>query len=1123
MNSNNETNSTMTENLKPSNMHRDASHIRNICILAHVDHGKTTLADALVASNGIISARLAGQLRYMDSRPDEQERGITMKSSAVSLSYKCPTEEQADGNDAQETFQSYLINLIDSPGHVDFSSEVSTAVRLCDGGVVVVDVVEGVQPQTKVVLQQAWAEGIKPVLVLNKIDRLIVETKLSPLDAFYKLSQVLEDVNAVIAELFTSEFMEEKSKITVKMTEERENVPISVDEEYFDWATGLEDADDSDLYFSPDRGNVIFASAIDGWAFGLSDFAKIFSKKLGFNERVLNKTLWGDYFINLKAKKIMKWALAKGKKPLFVQMILDNIWAVYDCVVNKDKEQLEKIVQKLGVDVPSRDLRSTDSRVQLSAVFSKWLPLTQALLKMVCKKIPPPNELSEDRIKKLMVSSTVQSFDTLHPETQKLKMDFLNCKSLNAPVIAFVSKMFPVERKHLPENKPKPITREEMARKREAARKNHADKMQKSDNSKESEESATFISLDLDEDAKSKAQTTGNAISSDVGTSKEENLNELESKKNKGDENETTFVAFARVFSGTLKPGQKMYVLGPKYDPDITLQRIKEGKDIMDPTVKSVHDAGKTSKQYFHIMEATIGNLYLLLGRDLESIDVAPAGSIIGIGGLSNYILKSATLSSDLACPAFVETTKSGLPILRVAIESELSTDMPRLILGLNLLNQADANVQVFMTDKGEHVLVTAGEVHLERCVRDLKETYAKGIKVNVSAPLVPFRETIIDPPEIDMVNEQLNNDNKIVSSKEEKGQDEVKSLDNEKIVELSTPNKQCTINIQAIPLPAETVKLLEENVDLLRCIEKTGKQTGHQSCEKTFYDSVQALKSNIAASLKLSPHIELHNVIDNLWSFGPKRIGPNILVNNIKGYNREIFWPQDSDKKEGHLDPSLFGALYDYDSSFVNGFQLATLAGPLCDEPLMGVAFLVHSWTIDRDKTESAVYGPLSGQIVSLSKECCKKAFQAQPHRLMAAMYTCDIQAKAEILGKLYGVLSKRHGRVVKENMLEGSSTFTITAHIPIVESFNFAQEVRKQTSGLAQPQLVFSHWETIDIDPFWVPQTEEEILHFGDKADSDNQARAYMNDLRKRKGLAIDEKIVEFAEKQRTLTKNK
>ncbi|RWS14437.1 translation elongation factor-like protein [Dinothrombium tinctorium] len=106
---------------------------------------------------------------------------------------------------------------------------------------------------------------------------------------------------------------------------------------------------------------------------------------------------------------------------------------------------------------------------------------------------------------------------------------------------------------------------------------------------------------------------------------------------------------------------------------------------------------------------------------------------------------------------------------------------------------------------------------------------------------------------------------------------------------------------------------------------------------------------------------------------------------------------------------------------------------------------------------------------------------------------------------------------------MQEGSHSFTVTAVLPVIESFNFAKEIRKQTSGMAIPQLLFSHWETIDIDPFWVPTTEEEYLLFGAKADTENRALNYVNQVRRRKGLPVDEKIVEYAEKQRTLTRNK
>jgi len=262
-------------------------NIRNMSVIAHVDHGKSTLTDSLVSKAGIIAAGKAGDMRFTDTRKDEQERCITIKSTAVSMYFPLPERDavyikgesqlelKTNASGEKVPVCGFLINLIDSPGHVDFSSEVTAALRVTDGALVVVDCVSGVCVQTETVLRQAIGERIKPVLFMNKMDRALLELQLEQEDLFQTFQRIVENINVIIA------------------TYGEETGPMG------------------NIMVDPAIGSVGFGSGLHGWAFTLKQFAEMYAEKFGIQGEKMMKNLWGERYFNRKRKngKATKTAL----------------------------------------------------------------------------------------------------------------------------------------------------------------------------------------------------------------------------------------------------------------------------------------------------------------------------------------------------------------------------------------------------------------------------------------------------------------------------------------------------------------------------------------------------------------------------------------------------------------------------------------------------------------------------------------------------------------------------------------------------------------------------------------------------------------------------------------------
>jgi len=388
-------------------------NIRNMSVIAHVDHGKSTLTDSLVAKAGIIAASKAGETRATDTRKDEQDRCITIKSTAISMFFDMEkkdlefiTQPKTKDPKTGEFETGFLINLIDSPGHVDFSSEVTAALRVTDGALVVVDCVSGVCVQTETVLRQAIAERIRPILFMNKMDRALLELQLEQEELYQTFQRIVENVNVIVA------------------TYADDDGPMGI------------------VRVDVNNGSVGFGSGLHGWAFSLKQFAEMYASKFGVPVDKMMKKLWGENFFNPKTKKWQK-EKSEDNKRSFCMYVLDPIYMVFDAIMNFKKEQTEKLLSKLTTaqgklvkDVLKAEEKELEGKPLMKCVMRNWLPAGEAMFQMITIHLPSPVTAQRYRAELLYEG----------PQDDAACMGMKNCDP-EAPLMMYVSKMVPTSDK----------------------------------------------------------------------------------------------------------------------------------------------------------------------------------------------------------------------------------------------------------------------------------------------------------------------------------------------------------------------------------------------------------------------------------------------------------------------------------------------------------------------------------------------------------------------------------------------------------------------------------------------------------------------------------------------------
>ncbi|KAI0286825.1 Calreticulin family-domain-containing protein [Russula aff. rugulosa BPL654] len=340
--------------------------IRNVAVVGHLHHGKTALLDMLVF-----------ETHKLDW--DSDKHGNFYQIVPISLVLQTTAGK------------SHLIHLIDTPGHVNFVDEVASSMRLVDGIILVVDVVEGVMVNTEAIIRYALQEAIPITLVVNKIDRLILELRLPPADAFYKIKHTIEEINTYISGIDPS----------------------------------------PDLRLSPERGNVCFASTDMGWCFTLRSFAQMYAETYGnLDVAGFADRLWGDIYFNDDTRKFTRKAADPESPRTFVRFVLEPLYRLYSQVLSEETDNLKDTLAELNIHLKPV-MYKMDVRPLLKAVLDQFFGPATGLIDMIVEWIPDPADSAATKVERTYTG----------PMSSDVAVSMRECRS-DGPVSVHITKLY---------------------------------------------------------------------------------------------------------------------------------------------------------------------------------------------------------------------------------------------------------------------------------------------------------------------------------------------------------------------------------------------------------------------------------------------------------------------------------------------------------------------------------------------------------------------------------------------------------------------------------------------------------------------------------------------------------